>query len=135
MKKKYLFYLLIPISLFCLSHCSLAQEDLPRAATKAFKGMELYSWQDGAGVWWFSILSGTNRIKTVEEVLANPFDIQQVKESFCQLAVGEHVAFSNWLLGPSPHRKVAFGPPPEDLIDELKAQAAVCEIDLVFPQE
>ena len=36
------------------------------------KGYELYSWQDG-GQWKFSLLVGTNREKTLEEIPAGQY--------------------------------------------------------------
>jgi hypothetical protein len=34
---------------------------------EAFKGIELYSWQED-GEWHYSLMSGTNRLKTAEEI-------------------------------------------------------------------
>lgn len=33
----------------------------------SFKGYELYSWQDG-GDWYFTLITGTNRTKTIAEI-------------------------------------------------------------------
>ena len=55
------------ISLCLLSFCLFAQnaEKLP----KALKGYELYSWHVENEI-WFCLITGTNRLKTVEEVKA-----------------------------------------------------------------
>lgn len=37
---------------------------------KSLKGYELYSWQNGND-WFFSLVVGTNRNKSVKEVLTN----------------------------------------------------------------
>jgi hypothetical protein len=33
------------------------------------KGYELYSWQEDAGQWHFTLMSGTNRVKSLEEII------------------------------------------------------------------
>jgi len=44
----------------------------------SLKGYELYSWPEG-NVWYFSVLVGTNRIKTYEEVISSaPSDIHLI---------------------------------------------------------
>jgi hypothetical protein len=50
-----------------LSGCQAAEQPVPENPTGAMKGYELYSWQYG-GLWRFSILVGTNREKTLEEI-------------------------------------------------------------------
>lgn len=50
-----------------LAGCQAADQPVPENPTGAMKGYELYSWQDG-GSWRFSILVGTNREKTLEEI-------------------------------------------------------------------
>lgn len=65
-----------------------------RPYTKQFKGVELYSWQDREGTWFFSLKDGTNRLKTKYEIKATENRISNVKElenRFFQLAEGEHV--------------------------------------------
>src|SRR6185503_10043345 len=63
-----------------------------RAEQTAFKGMELYSWQNKDGGWQYAILEGTNRNKTLEEVQATPLDLQGVKVAIAQMAVGESLS-------------------------------------------
>lgn len=55
--------------LFALMACQPSTpivSDLPK---ESMKGYELYSWQKG-GQWYFSLLIGTNRQKTLEEIQA-----------------------------------------------------------------
>lgn len=49
-----------------LSGCGAAQRTMT-PFPESMKGYELYSWQDG-GQWKFSLLVGTNREKTLEEI-------------------------------------------------------------------
>lgn len=103
-----------------------------RLAQTAFKGMELYSWHSGKGEWLFSVMYGTNRVKTVEEVQANAMDIEGVKQSFCEMAVGEMVI---WILEAMNHSSgdfVKLPIPPQGLVSKLEEQAAQCDIELVI---
>lgn len=50
-----------------LAGCQEVGQPVPENPAGAMKGYELYSWQDG-GSWRFSILEGTNREKTLEEI-------------------------------------------------------------------
>ena len=60
------------------------------------KGYELYSWEKD-GTWYFSLLVGTNRLKTVEEIqdpataLKGFDDLKPVLES---LASGQYISWS-----------------------------------------
>src|ERR1044071_8494015 len=50
-----------------LSGCGAASQATPTPFPESMKGYELYSWQD-SGQWKFSILIGTNREKTLDEI-------------------------------------------------------------------
>ena len=50
-----------------LSSCGAAAQSTVTPLAESMKGYELYSWQDG-GQWKFSLLVGTNREKTLEEI-------------------------------------------------------------------
>ena len=90
-----------------------------RAQQPAFKGMELYSWQDEAGEWKYSILVGTNRIKTEEEVMASPLSLDEVKVAISQMAVGEWLT---WMGFPPP--------PPESIMEELRQCASLYQVNM-----
>jgi len=49
------------------SGCARADQPTVTPFVESMKGYELYSWQDG-GQWKFSLLVGTNREKTLEEI-------------------------------------------------------------------
>jgi len=66
-----------------------------------FKGYELYSWQNPDGSWDFSLLIGTNRNKTVEEIFDKKVSIHgldQLKERISQLPEGTHVVWLDCLI-------------------------------------
>ena len=50
-----------------LAGCGAASQPTATSFPESMKGYELYSWQDG-GQWKFSLLIGTNREKTLEEI-------------------------------------------------------------------
>ena len=68
--------LLLTLGTFCLVDCSKENNppgrlDLDTISFEhSMKGWELYSWQNGKD-WNYSVLMGTNRIKTYEEVINN----------------------------------------------------------------
>ena len=51
----------------CLSACAPAPQPTPDLSAGSMKGYELYSWQQ-SGQWYFSVLIGTNREKTLAEI-------------------------------------------------------------------
>jgi hypothetical protein len=94
---------LILLLLMSLSNQSVNAQDLKseleRSApkqTKCFKGVELYYWHlDGKPVW--TLLYGTNRLKTEEEI-HNPKEaiksLSQLEKLLGKLAPGEYVFFT-----------------------------------------
>ncbi len=98
---------------------------------KAFKGMELYSWQDNDGSWVFSIMLGTNRLKTVSEVKENPLNMRDVKTEFCQMATGEQVFWMANARYPATGEPQAFPYPPEVVAEEIETFANACGVELI----
>ena len=84
----------------------------------SMKGWEIYSWQVD-GTWYYSLLVGTNRNKTLEEVqdpAVRLESIEALKERLSQLAEGEWVT---WLV-------LDYGGlelPPQTVQDEIRAWA------------
>jgi hypothetical protein len=91
--------------------------------------MELYSWPDEKGQWAFSLLPGTNRNKTVEEVREQPLSLAGVKEGISRLAVGEQVLWITRVYDSS-GGWVAFPLPPADVVQELKQFASSNQVIL-----
>jgi diacylglycerol kinase len=104
-----------------------------RAEHTAFKGMELYSWQTATGEWQYSILVGTNRNKTVEEILSTPLDLQSVKDAIAQMAVGESLFWTNNVYDTSSSQSVNWSFPPDTVVNELKEFARAKQVDLYVP--
>lgn len=81
MKKAAFFVFLASVlSTVCLMNCTKDEEQMVRSVGKinldtltldpSMKGWELYSWPNGSD-WNYSILGGTNRLKSYEEVTTN----------------------------------------------------------------
>jgi hypothetical protein len=80
------------------------------------KGYELYSWKS-RGEWQFSLLIGTNRLKTFREVSSPKIRLRGVgalKGRLNQLVKGEELS---WSAGLVPRTVL----PPEEIIDEVKS--------------
>jgi diacylglycerol kinase (ATP) len=104
-----------------------------RSEQPAFKGLELYSWQTGSGAWQYAILVGTNRNKTVEEILSAPLDLPGVKTAIARMAVGEYLSWTNNVYDPTASQSVSFAFPPDAVIQELKEFALTKQVNLVVP--
>jgi hypothetical protein len=99
-----------------------------RLAKPAFKGMELYSWRAADRSMSFSLLWGTNRPKTGNEIKSPACvlaDTGAVKAMFSRLAKGEHV-FWMWTSAGCPDCTY----PPQKEVDTLLAHAKQAAIVL-----
>jgi hypothetical protein len=68
---------------------------LPVPGEKSIKGYELYSWQEESQ-WYFSVLIGTNREKTLEEIQAPDAKlkgIEELKPLLESIPVGEYMTW------------------------------------------
>jgi hypothetical protein len=101
----------------------LAQEK--REERPRFKGVELYSWKDSKEDWVFALMSGTNRLKTLEEVKAPENQIAglgKLEKAFARLAIDERVSWSHPIAG--------FEYPPERTIRRIEKFAEEAKITL-----
>lgn len=90
--------LLVLCALFCLSGCAKKGTQVSgspvRASARMPKGVELYSWKPAGEDWHFSLLPGTNRNKSVDEianVTRTIIGVDDLKRHLAILAVGERV--------------------------------------------
>ena len=102
-----------------------------RASQSAFKGMELYSWQDQAGGWRFSILPGTNRNKSVSEVQEQPLSRAEVQVAFCQMAKKEQVFWMPYAVEADTGQHRSFAYTPEEIQTQIRTFADRCKVQLV----
>jgi hypothetical protein len=100
-----------------VSGCGAASQQTATPFAESMKGYELYSWQDG-GQWKFSLLVGTNREKTLEEIKsANVVltGVDALTSTLKNIPSGQYITWS------SPET-LAF--PPDEIRSQVKQ---VCE--------
>lgn len=96
----------------------------------SLKGYELYSWQEGNS-WYFSILVGTNRIKTFNEVTSNlPSEINLItvagidtlKLALARFPESEYITWigQGWLQSAWGSDYGNLQLPPQNYIDDIK---------------
>jgi hypothetical protein len=113
-------------------------EKLPHS----FKGYELYSWADGSQ-WHFTLITGTNRLKTIKEITSEGDSISEtgwvkiqvvgadaIKDVLSRLLEGESVFWCDELhIGQSTETDLQL--PPEQIADAIEEYAKQCGLDFV----
>lgn len=89
----------------------------------AFKGIELYSWLPRGTEWHFSLLVGTNRNKSIEEITDPTLAVAgviELKAALAKLPKGEQIFWKN----------LATEPVPGEIILELERFSRQRDINL-----
>jgi len=117
----------------------LPTDKLPRS----FKGYELYSWQED-GQWHYTLITGTNRTKTMEEITSGENLIsdtgwvkihvvgeEAIKAVLSRLYQGESVFWCDELpIGGATETELEL--PPEDVVNSIKEHAERCGLDFAI---
>jgi len=96
-----------------LSGCGTAVQPAATPATESMKGFELYSWQDG-GQWKFSLLVGTNREKTLDEIKSADtvlLGVDALESALEIVSSGQYITWSS---------KDGLSFPPDDIIKQVE---------------
>src|ERR1044071_60244 len=96
-----------------LSSCGAAAQPTATSLPESMKGYELYSWQDG-GQWKFSLLVGTNREKTLEEIKSADMVLSGVDELTSvldKIPAGQYITWSS---------RATLSFPPEDIRSQVE---------------
>ena len=112
MKTKLSFLFVLVLGLL-LPSCGTAPGANATALPESLKGYELYSWQDG-NQWVFSLLVGTNREKTLEEIKSTDTILPDVRALTTKLQTvpsGQYVTWSS---------RKPFSFPPNDVIKQVE---------------
>lgn len=128
--KKVHFLSLIILSLFILYPCTSTAQNISDktdspAKGLAFKGYELYSWKDH-DEWKFSLLMGTNRNKSKEEIKDPDVTINSVeslKNILSKLPENESVFWTS-----------SEGLTPPKIIEEIESFSKLHKIKLYSPE-
>ncbi len=113
-----LFSLILPlIMVICCSENKISDPEPSSNSSqslKSMKGWELYSWQQ-ADNWDFSLVPGTNRIKTYEEITSekSKIGLETLKHELGQLAKDEEIF---WLINQVSNMSL----PPNEIVDKVK---------------
>jgi len=115
-----------------------AVDELPHS----MKGYELYSWSED-GQWCFTLITGTDRIKTIEEITSKENFISEtgwvkmrvvgadaIEDVLSRLPEGESVFWCDELhIGQSTETDLQL--PPEQIADAIEEYAKQCGLDFV----
>jgi hypothetical protein len=107
------------------------------------KGYELYSWSEDSQ-WHFTLITGTNRLKTIEEITSEGDSISEtgwvkiqvvgvdaIKHVLSRLPDGESVFWCNELhVGQSTETDLQL--PPEQIAGAVEEYAEQCGLDFVI---
>ena len=112
-------------------------DSLPRS----MKGYELYSWLEN-GQWHFTLISGTNRNKTLEEITSKEDLVSEagwvkasivgadaLKIALSKLPPDESVFWMDTLRDPSALTEVKIQLPPDQISDEIRESALKNNLD------
>lgn len=113
-----------------------------KALPSSMKGYELYSWPEDDG-WHFTLITGTNRSKTIEEITSGETSISEsgwviiscigeeaIKTALGKVLPGEWVS---WCDGSFISGDGALALPPQEIIDNIRSYAAEHGLDLHVP--
>ena len=115
MKTAHAFLFILFVSL--TSACGSTPEPPATPFAESMKGYELYSWQEGGG-WKFSILVGTNREKSLEEIKSAETvfsGVEELTSALERMPEGQYVTWSS---------KETLPFPPEEIIEQVEK---ICE--------
>jgi len=119
-------------------------DELPHS----MKGYELYSWSEDYQ-WHFTIITGTNRNKTLEEITsqwdyiseygwvkAHVVSVDAIKDVLSLLPQNEHVSWreDEFIILPEPveQTNINLQLPPKQIIDTIKEHAERCGLDFII---
>lgn len=126
---------LIPIIcvLLCLGLISSASGENIRSTTKAFKGMELYSFVEKGEI-RYSLMYGTNRFKSPDEIRAASGNLNHLLKEIKTLAIGETIFWSDKSPEDKYHKTkiegINFKYPDPNIMSQIKALCAQYGISL-----
>jgi hypothetical protein len=113
-------------------------DELPHS----MKGYELYSWEED-NQWHFTLITGTNRTKTMEEITSKEDFISEtgwvkmqvvgadaIKDALSRLPQSESIFWCDELhIGQTTETNINIRLPPEQITDEIKEFAERCGLD------
>lgn len=137
----YLLALILLISVLPACHAA-GDGPLPRS----MKGYELYSWEMDSG-WHFTLITGTNRNKTLEEIISgdniesedgwvdiHTTGVEGIKAVLSRIPEKEFVSWNGGqFVLPTEQAVVKLVLPPADIVNEIKNYAEQHGLDFFVP--
>ena len=96
-----------------LSGCGKAAQPTTTPFAESMKGYELYSWQEG-DQWKFSLLIGTNREKTLDEIKAADVvlpGVEALTSTLEKIPAGQYITWSS---------RATLSFPPEEIRNQVE---------------
>jgi hypothetical protein len=139
MRSKVVILVVLALQIFAIAACNTtANGPLPHS----MKGYEMYSWQ-GEGQWYFTIITGTNRNKNLEEIISNEnseFEngwvnihvtgVDEAKKVLNRIPAGEWVSWNGGqFVIPTDDAVIKQVLPPEEIVNEIKEHAEKCGLE------
>jgi hypothetical protein len=96
-----------------LSGCGTTAQPTATPFAESMKGYELYSWQDG-GQWKFSVLMGTNREKTLDEIKSADVvltGVYALTSTLKKIPTGQYITWSS---------RETLSLPPDDIRSQVE---------------
>jgi hypothetical protein len=142
MRNKLIIIVVSVLAVSVLTACHGAPSLLPRS----MKGYELYSWQE-QGQWHFTLITGTNRNKTLEEITTGEDEVTEddwirlhtvgeeaLKKLLDRVPEGEFVIWNAGnFVNPTDQAMQMLIYPSHDLINEITAYADQLGLDFMVP--
>lgn len=113
--------------------------------SSSMKGYELYSWQE-KGEWHFTLITGTNRIKFIEEIVSDEdiisevgwikihtAGVSEIKAVLTKLQRGENIFWAAGLMEAVGTSDMVIEHPPKPIIDEIEVFADGLGLVLTAP--
>ncbi len=108
----------------CGSGAPSPSGDTGTATGQSMKGYELYSWETGGG-WWFSLLVGTNRLKSAGEITSQAVSVDVIINELERLPEGEQVFWKQ-------PEGMDLSLPPEPIIDSITESCKASGVRMVI---
>jgi hypothetical protein len=105
------------------------------------KGYELYSWQQ-EGRWHFTLITGTNRGKTLDEIVSGEntlsetgllkisvVGVEAIKDALSKIPIDTGIAWFNEMRNPSDQTGIKIQLPPQEIRDTIRNFALQSRLD------
>ena len=120
-------------------------ETTPDMLPRSMKGYELYSWLDN-GQWHYTLFTGTNRNKMLEEVTSTADIVSTdgivriqvvgadaIKALLSRIPQDEFVMWLSSMRETTAPSEIEIQLPPAEIVDEIKSYAGQCGLDFIVP--